>query len=142
MPPDRQLFWGCIVDPGSSVSLDCPDGYYMIITGVSLGELSDSRPGNSTLKATIQTVHLDKVDPNSSTDPIETSEAILAVLSVPLHEHEKLSRLFSPLNQVALTVGGTICVHVSGFYSPIPTDEEEDFSEEEDTHSWKEVNEH
>jgi hypothetical protein len=121
-----QLFWGKIVKPGSPVFLDSPDSHYTMITGASLGDLSSDQTGTSVLTATIQTIHIDRIDPDS------TLETVLGVLSAKRQEQVKLAHVFSPLNEVELSVSGPFDVHVSGRFIPIERHEEEESSEEED----------
>ena len=120
-----QTFWGKMIKPGEKVELESPDDVYTIMTNICLGEIDKKFINqSSTVKGKVETIQIDKIDPEGVSEPKEIINTVFGILTPSKCEHIRLHNFFSPLSTVELEVDGANNVYVSGTYIPISNEDE------------------
>ncbi|OHT08877.1 hypothetical protein TRFO_22460 [Tritrichomonas foetus] len=121
--------WGIKILHGSQSKVPIQDNVYTQLTNVCLGEISGQEP--TFVKATIETIQIEKLNESTGEAPVEKSSMILGVLTPNKVEQIQINQQYSPLNTVSIEASGPNDVYVSGNYIDISDDDEEEEEEEE-----------
>ena len=124
MEVDIHPFWTLLINPGETTKIQYPDGCFLTITNACITEL----PSNVEHKSPVRLFA--KINNISDQDNEKGGNNVLLASLVPYSaEQSQLNYVFSPINDVSLTVSGTAPVQVSGIIQPIFDDEEEEEEE-------------
>ena len=122
-------FWGIKVLHNTKSKIPIKDFLYTQLTNICLGEITENKP--TIVKATIETVDIDKIDSATNDAPVHKTDLILGILTPNNHEMIQINQNYSPLDTVVITAEGPNDVYASGYYSPFEDEEEEEEEEEE-----------
>lgn len=130
------ILWGKQINPGDIIQLDPPEDVYTVISNVAFGDLPENPQKNSSiLIAEIKTTHIEQIQKEIDSPPIEISNVQIATLIPGKIDQIKVNHSYSPLSDVTLKVSGLYPLYVSGNYIPINemlNEEEEEIPEEEE----------
>lgn len=117
---DLHPFWTVLVKPGETVKVEYPESCFLSITNICLIDLPSDDKKTSPVRL------IAKVQNFNSQDKSDPKEVLLASLIPYSSEHSQVNYIFTPINDVSLTVSGNASIQVSGYIQPIFLDEEEE----------------
>ena len=121
--------WGIKVLHGEKSKVPIKDNYYTLLTNISLGKILGDAP--TFIRATIESIELEKIDEVTSEAPVVTHSILLAILTPNKLEHFSVVQHYSPLNTVTIEVDGPNDVYLAGNYLNL-SDYDDDEEEEEE----------
>ncbi|OHT07367.1 hypothetical protein TRFO_24452 [Tritrichomonas foetus] len=124
----ESTIWGIKINHGSQSKVPILDNVYTQLTNVCLGEISGQEP--TFVKASIETIQIEKINETTAEAPVEKSSVILGVLTPSKIEQIQINQQYSPLNTVSIEASGPNDVYISGNYIDISDDDEEEEEEE------------
>ena len=121
-----------MAQPNEETSVTFPNDHFLTITNGCLPEIPEDDQSPIRLFAKI-TNYIEEQEGSKS-----ESNVLLASFLPKSAEHVQLNYVFSPVNDVKLTVKGSVPVQLSGILQPILFENDEEEEEEEEANEEKE----
>lgn len=115
-------FWTMLIKPGETSQVKYPDGCFLTITNACITELPSDIDPKKPVRLFANVKYVDS--------EVDDKNVLIASLVPHTSEHSQLNYVFSPINEVNLSITGNAPIQVSGIIQPIFSNDEEEEEEE------------